>query len=264
MYLVYLDESGNSGNNLADPQQPVFLLCAMIVNETEWLNLEHHLAEVVDKHFPWPRHADFEIHGTDLRNRHGPFEAMNVADRIAFRDAWMDVAANHGVKLIYRAIEKRRYQKWQHATFGSGVFVNPHVAAFALLSRVVDDYLRSLPGPPVGMFVSDENKEITSDVEKSIRVLRGTTGTLRLERIIEKGFFINSSQSMPLQLCDLFALSLRKLEESKVGLPAKSIDATGIERAQLLVHRGNERFADVIAWLTEQQQNERKKGATRE
>jgi hypothetical protein len=40
MYLIYLDESGNSGNNLNDAQQPIFVLCAMIVPVDQWLRLE--------------------------------------------------------------------------------------------------------------------------------------------------------------------------------------------------------------------------------
>jgi hypothetical protein len=173
----------------------------------------------------------------------------------------MDSAAEHGVKLFHRAIEKKRYQKWLHATFGAGVAINPHVAAFALVARVVDDYLKALPGSPLGMFISDDNKEIVADIEKSIRVLRGKDGTLRLGQIIEKGFFIDSAQSLPLQLCDLFALSLRKHEEIKVGLPAKTIDDSGIKRAENLVFRASEAYRDVLAWLT-QQQNERKNEAT--
>ena len=164
--------------------------------------------------------------------------------------------------MIHRAIDKKRYQRWLHGAFGTGVSINPHVAAFALVSRVVDDYLRSLPGSPLGMFISDENKEIAADVEKSIRVLRGTEGSLRLGQIVEKGFFVDSKQSIPLQLCDLFALSLRKHEEIKNGMPAKSIDESGIKLSEALVHRGNEVAHDVIAWLT-QQHHERKKEATR-
>lgn len=139
MHLVYLDESGNSGNNLSDPDQPVFLLCAMVVPETEWLRLEHELAESVDRHFAPPRPDGFEVHGTELRTARGFCKGMSVSARIAFRDDWMEIAARRGVKLIYRAIEKRRYQKWLHATFGSGIVINPHVAAFALVARVVDD-----------------------------------------------------------------------------------------------------------------------------
>ena len=92
-------------------------------------------------------------------------------------------------------------------------------------------------------------------------MLRGTPGILRLGQIVEKGFFIDSSHSLPLQLCDLFALSLRKGDEVRLGLPPKSVDASGIQKAQALASIANGGFADVIAWLT-QQQNERKKEAT--
>jgi hypothetical protein len=36
MHLVYFDESGNSGNNLNDAEQPIFVLGALIVPETCW------------------------------------------------------------------------------------------------------------------------------------------------------------------------------------------------------------------------------------
>ncbi|HEY8666712.1 MAG TPA: hypothetical protein VIL86_08615 [Tepidisphaeraceae bacterium] len=42
---------------------------------------------------------------------------------------------------------------------------------------------------------------------------------------------------------------------------AKSVDASGIGRAEALIHRGNEALLDVIAWLTKQEA-QRKKEAT--
>src|SRR5207245_8712117 len=114
---------------------------------------------------------------------------------------------------------KKRFQRWSHETFGSGVSINPHVAAFALVARVVDEYLASLPGKALGMFISDENKEIVHDVEKSIKVLRGAAGSLRLARIVEKGFFIASSTSRVLELCDLCAYSASTHEEAKAAEP---------------------------------------------
>lgn len=38
MHLVYLDESGNTGKDRKDSQQPVFVLAAMIVPETAHLS----------------------------------------------------------------------------------------------------------------------------------------------------------------------------------------------------------------------------------
>ena len=255
MHLVYIDESGNTGINLTDNQQPLFVLAALIVPESCWLDLERDLEQSLSELCPALDAAGGELHATDLRSGRGHFKGMAVTDRIAIRDRWLQIAARHQLKLVYRAIVKRRFHNWLVATFGSGVVINPHVAAFALIARVVNEYLTALPGTALGMFISDENKEIVRDVEKSIKVLRGIDGTLKLGRIVEKGFFIDSAKSRILQLCDLCALSLRKKEERKEGLPAKPIDDEGIRLVEPLIHRGNEALTDVLKWLT-QGQNE--------
>ena len=194
MYLIYLDESGNTGINLNDPNQPLFVLAALVVSESLWMSLEKDLTDAMDNHFPLPRPLNFEIHATNIRNGSGYFRQFSVSERLAFRDDWLKIAHKHNLKLIYRAIAKRRLLTWIRQTFCSGVFINPHVAAFPLVSHVVDEYLDSLPGNNLGIFISDENREIISDVEKAIFLLRGGKGNLKLNHIIEKGFFIDSSK----------------------------------------------------------------------
>jgi hypothetical protein len=257
LHLVYLDESGNTGRNLNDAEQSVFLLAALIVPEAVWQALERDLEEAIIRHMPTMADGH-EVHATDLRSGRGPFTGVPVPTRIALRDEWLQIAKKHGLKVIYRALVKKRYQGWLQSTFGTGVVINPHVAAFPLVARVVDDYLGSLPDKPLGMFISDENKEIVRDVEKSIKVLRGAEGTLRLAQVVEKGFFIDSAKSRPLQLCDVCALSARKKEERKVGLKAQSVDDNGISLLDSLIVRGDESLQDVLAWLAEQQSAQKK------
>lgn len=257
MHLVYFDESGQTGNNLNDSTQPIFILAALVVPETTWLPLEKHLQAEVERHFPAPRPDNFEIHATAIRNGEGYFRQFSITQRLAFRDACLRAAQQHGLTLFYRAIVKRRYQGWLESTFGKGVSINPHVVAFALAARVVDEYLKSLPGAPLGIFIVDENREIIRDVEKAIRLLRGIEGSLKLGQIIEKGFFIESSGSLLLQLCDLCAFSVRKKEESKAGLPVKSIDQGGISLIEPLIYRGSESLQDTLGWLLSLQKKER-------
>ena len=121
----------------------------------------------------------------------------------------------------------------------------------------VNELLRVSPGAPLGMFISDENQQVVGDVEKSIRLLRGDQGSLRLAQIIEKGFFIESDKSLPLQLCDLCTYAARRLEEEKAGVPVKLIDQTCIPWVRPLIHRGKEAMPDVLAWLESQQKKER-------
>lgn len=252
MHLIYLDESGNTGNNLNDPQQPVFVLCALIVPEAIWLPLERDLLQMLAEHLPLRTEHD-EVHAADLRTGRGCFAKMTVLDRIRFRDEWLRIAVKHRLRVVYRAIEKKRYRQWLSSTFGPGIVINPHVAAFPLLATVVNEFLRGQPGDPLGLFISDDNREIVPDVEKSIRVLRGIEGKLRLGQIVEKGFFIDSRQCLPLQLCDLIALSLRKREEKALGHPAKSFDEKAFPIIESLVHRGNEATLDVLSWLADRQ-----------
>ena len=55
MYLIYFDESGNTGNNLNDAQQPVFVLCALAVPKDKWLQVEQDLHAEIERSFP--RHS---------------------------------------------------------------------------------------------------------------------------------------------------------------------------------------------------------------
>jgi hypothetical protein len=257
MYLIYLDESGNTGVDLGDPHQPVFVLGALLVPEELWLPLESDLTVLIERYFPSPRPSDYELHGTELINPRGYFRQFAVAHRLEFYHEVLLIAARHQLRFVYRSIVKQNFARWLQNTFGPGVLINPHVAAFSLVAQVIQEHLRSLSGPPLGIFISDDNREVTPDVEKSIRILRRDSSKLRLGQIIEKGFFIDSSTSLPLQLCDLCTYAARRREESKAGFPIKKIDLHCISWLEPLIHRGNESLVDVLAWLESQQKKER-------
>ncbi len=165
------------------------------------------------------------------------------------------------MRIIYRAIEKSRLEKWIVSTLGLGVGLNPHRVAFPLVARVANSYLASLTPPALGIFISDENREIVGDVEKTIRLLGLSESSLKLGQIIEKGFFIDSRTSLPLQLADMTAMVVRKEHEARAGLAAaQSFDAGVFDQISPLLISGDESFTDVISWLTDQE----KKEATRD
>ena len=253
MHLIYLDESGNTGNNLADPQQPVFVLGALIVPEHRWQPVEAELDRALETHVPSPRPPKFEMHAGDLRQGTGCFKGIPVKARVGLRDEWLRIAASHGLRFVYRAITKNRYERWMKAAFGTNISVNPHLAAFPLVAQVANSFLKAHSPDALGIFISDNNREVVSDIERFLKLLRATPGTLRLDRIIEKGFFIDSHKSLLLQLADLCTLHARKDEERKIGLSPKQIDDSGIALLQHLLHRGEEAFPDVIQWLQQVQ-----------
>ena len=71
MHLIYIDESGNTGRNLADLQQPVFVLGALVVPEGLWQTIEIALEQAIKDHGPESLDGDEEIHGVDLRQGTG-------------------------------------------------------------------------------------------------------------------------------------------------------------------------------------------------
>ena len=93
MHLIYLDESGNTGVDLQEVQQPVFVLGALLVPEAIWLSLESDLNALVEKFFPAPRPPEFEIHATELINARGYFRQFPVAKRLAFFEQALQLAA---------------------------------------------------------------------------------------------------------------------------------------------------------------------------
>ncbi len=109
MHLVYLDESGNTGTNLNDSEQLIFLLAALIVPEAVWQPLERDLEQAITRHVSTMPEGQ-EIHATDLRSGRGAFKGISVETRIALRDEWLRIAARHELKVVYRALAKKRYQ----------------------------------------------------------------------------------------------------------------------------------------------------------
>lgn len=250
MNLIYFDESRNSGTNLNDPEQPVFVLGALVVPESCWQALEADLEAALAEHFPEIAKGGVEVHSSDLRGNRHAFRGVDLARRVAFRDAWLSIAQAHPLRFIARVTVKKQYQKWLGETFGAGaVVINPHIVAFHRIAVAVNDHLRAKG--ELGVFISDENKEIVKDVEKLIRQLRLADGPLRLSNVVEKGFFIDSAKSRILQLCDMCALHARKMAEAhKLGAGLKEIDRAGVEMLEPLILEGwSEEFWDAMEWL---------------
>jgi len=252
MHLIYLDESGNSGTNLSDPQQPIFVLGALMVPEGKWKAIEAELIKKIETFFEGSIPENFEIHASEIRGGRGIYKGMNIAKRIAFRDELIQVAIDYELCFIYRAIAKRRFATWLDQTFGKGIAINPHIAAYPLVSQSINAYLRSLGEGELGILINDDNKEVVADIERTTKLLRADPTNLKLDHIIEKSFFIDSSKSHLLQLADVCIFHARKREEAKAGLKEKHIDKNGIKLIEPLIYNSNESMSDVLAWLTAQ------------
>ena len=109
MNLVYIDESGNTGLNLKDPQQPVFILAAMILPESRWFSLEELFFNISSDYFGYPLPSPFEIQAKDLKNRRGVFKRLTFEEQLSFRDRMLKLLLDNEITVIYRRIIKSKF-----------------------------------------------------------------------------------------------------------------------------------------------------------
>ena len=111
MHLIYMDEPGNTGVDLNDSAQPVFVLGGWLVPEDRWLQLETDLNALGDQFFPAPRPDNFELHATELINSRGYIRQFAIDHRLKFFQQALLIAAGHQLHFVYRAIIKKRFAK---------------------------------------------------------------------------------------------------------------------------------------------------------
>lgn len=251
MNLVYIDESGNTGLNLKDPQQPVFILAAMIVPENKWFAIEKEFFEIARDFFGEQLPDPFEIHATDLKSGRSLFKNMPLEKRLSFRDLILRLLVNHEIAVIYRRIIKARFEIFCTEHYGPGIRVNPYVMALPFVCMEVDHFLRQQGTNELGMLIFDEQKENLNAAERSLRTLRlDPSSVLKTSNIIEKGFFVDSAKSFALQLVDVAAYYVRKYEEDRLHFRVSPLDIQAFADIRKLVSSGvGSDLTDVLEWV---------------
>lgn len=253
MNLVYVDESGNTGTNLRDSQQPVFLLAAMILPETKWFSLEQKFFGVAEKYLGRKLSYPFEIHAADLKSGRGIFKGIPLEKCLLFRDEMLQLLLDNEIAIIYRRIIKAKFEAFCNENYGPGIKVDPYVMALPFVCVEVDHWLRRKSSNELGLIIFDEQKENLEYVERSLRTLRlDSTSILKLTNIVEKGFFVDSAKTFALQLVDLAAYYIRKYEESRLKLKVSELDKQTFDRIQRLVSKGtNSKTDEILEWVKE-------------
>lgn len=68
MYLMYIDESGSTGTDYENKQQPIFSLAGICVEDCKWHEINNKFEE--EKIKIYPEFKNNEIHAMELFNVH--------------------------------------------------------------------------------------------------------------------------------------------------------------------------------------------------
>jgi len=197
MHLGYLDESGKSGPK--DFDQPWYVLCGLIIHETQWQPMEAALNAEIDRLIPPPRPDTWELHMAHIHHRKGFFAGMPATTRFGLVDAVFDVLDRFGAKLIIVGVDKKAHD-------GKYRFPEPvEDVAYRLMLERFNTYV-GRQTDKLGVVVCDEQKEVERATRKAhSRYRRIGTGMAVIDHVIETPFFTPSHWSRMLQMIDVVA-----------------------------------------------------------
>ena len=90
MHFFYLDETGCTGADLHNREQPIFVIGGISVTDEGWRRTNYRLRAAVDRFFGGAVPANFELHATELVNGEGPFAGRDRGQRNALVRALLD------------------------------------------------------------------------------------------------------------------------------------------------------------------------------
>lgn len=110
MFLTYIDEYGDTGARLDDPDQPVFALLAAMVPERSWVELE---TALIDLSLEMQEILGLEdsprLHMVDLYQRKGIYREISVEQGFSWIERVLELAHAAGVRYHARIVWKDEY-----------------------------------------------------------------------------------------------------------------------------------------------------------
>jgi hypothetical protein len=221
MHFFYLDESGDTGENLADVGQPIFVLAGLSVADKKWNNTKESLDQIVSDYFQAEVPANFELHATELLspNGEGPFAGHAIADRLTLVRKLLGLLDALGHNAHFFAIEKSKVaaKECEFATHYNSK--NPYLVAFDYLITYINWHVKENLGQSArGMLVLDEKPEHHASIESIIHHRRFQVPAVqKVKWIVEFSYPVDSLKNPMIQLSDLVALCIRRFMEIELG-----------------------------------------------
>src|ERR1700694_2507609 len=108
MHFFYVDETGCTGADLANPEQPIFAIGGLSVTDEGWRKTTDAAQSAFSNFFGGSVPDGFELHAHELNSGSGPFFGRSQVERNNFTHLLLDLVAErrHAVHLV--AIDKAK------------------------------------------------------------------------------------------------------------------------------------------------------------
>jgi hypothetical protein len=230
MHFFYLDESGDTGLDLNNPDQPVFVLGGISVKDTGWMTTQAAFTQLVDAYFDGETPANFELHAHELLapDGGGPFEAHPRTRRNKLATDILGLIADrkHAIHLV--AIDKTSLNTSDCDAPTTFDPKSPWLLAFDYLITYINWVVREKLGASArGMVIHDDKPEHQDQIER-IAFERRFAGpkSQRVKWVVEFSYAVDSRRNPMIQISDVVTYCVRRFLEIENGhKPALADDA---------------------------------------
>ncbi len=210
MYLMYADESGSTGLDYENEQQPIFVLGAALIKDTDWHKINNFFE--IEKVKLCPFFEVLEIHTNEIfsPNRKSPFSTFYWKDNLKLLEKMADLIANLDIKFFNVIIDKKAVKDLALKNNKTTILkTDPYLLAYIELQKQVSDYILNASDNDNGMIFLDEFLPLDKEVPAISWIL--SKEKITKNNIIERAIFLKSHASNFIQIADFYAFYINKM-----------------------------------------------------
>ena len=222
MHFFYLDETGCTGADLNNREQPIFVLGGISVRDVGWRTTTANITAILLDYFGGTLPNGFELHSHHLLNLQGAFDGhdRNQVTQLVHRILDEIVERSHAVH--YVGVDKARLAAAlpgpnpPHAVVRSAI---PYLLSFNYLVSYIERYSKDVLGSSArGMIILDIKDGYQADIDAITHFRRYEVARARqLKWLVEFSYPVDSVRHPMIQISDLVIYIVRKFLELENG-----------------------------------------------
>lgn len=203
MQILYADESGSTGTDYDNKEQPIFVLGGVIIDENKWHEINDKFNKEKVKILPILN--EYEIHTNELFNssKKSIFDKYDWKENLMVLEKLAEVIEKLDIKLTYVLIDKKQMKRVINLKYGSKLKLDPYIIAFC---TTYVKFMTSLKeANQKGIIFLDEIIKIP----ELLNYIYPTFDNVN-KNIIEKAVFLKSKDTNFIQIADIWSFYVNK------------------------------------------------------
>lgn len=221
MHFYYLDEAGCTGCDLANQEQPIFVLGGISVRDEGWNATQEAMAAIIGEYFGNGIPQNFELHTDHLLspNGDGPFSGHSRDRRNNLVKGILGLLADRSHHVHLCAIDKAKLNSCTCCVAMPYDTRTPYHLAYDYLITYINWFVKNQLGRSArGMLIIDAKEQFHADIERITQVRRFEgPAAHRVKWIVEFSYPVDSQKNPMVQLSDLVVFCAKKFLEIDNG-----------------------------------------------